>query len=251
MELSPSWAHFNAYPLDHGKTVDIDTGQATVQEIFSAARRMGADIVEVNHPYSDYGYFHSLERSVVHGKETSSAVPGGYDAGFDLVAITPENNTQTLRRVWQMWNEGHRVYLAAGSDVHDVWNEESGSARTYVQVDGDLSIEKFVAALKAGHAFASQGPLVYPEILFGREIPHSAGDELNLAYSVQAVSGLRSVQLIERGSVIKTISFDGIDKPAQVDFPVSPGADTWYSLVIQDMHGKFAYTNPVWVMVTP
>jgi len=30
---------------------------------------------------------------------------------------------------------------------------------------------------------------------------------------------------------------------------VRPEADTWYSLVVEDMNGKFAYTNPVWVIV--
>lgn len=239
-ELSPSWAHFNAYPLDDGKTMDIDTGQATVQEIFSAARRMGAEIVAANHPYSDYGYFESIEKN---------AVPGGYDAGFDLVEITSNDNTKTLTRVWQMWNEGHRVYLSAGSDVHDVWIQESGSARSYVYVDGKLSIEKFVAALKAGHAFASQGPLVYPEILFGSELHRAAGDKLTLRYSVQAVSGLRLVQLIERGSAIEVLALVGESEPVQVDFSVRPDADTWYSLVVEDMNGKFAYTNPVWVIV--
>jgi hypothetical protein len=243
-ELSPSWAHFNAYPLDDGKTVDIDTGQATVQEIFAAARDMGADIIEVNHPYSDYGYFNSLEKEVV---------PGGHDAGFDLVEIERSDlarNTKTLERVWRMWNEGRRIYLAGGSDVHDVWLEESGSARSYVHIDGGLSIEKYVAGLKAGHSYASQGPLVYPDILFGSEVQHSAGDKLALRYSVEAVSGLRSVKLIERGSEIEAITFDGIDKPVPVKFSVSPEANTWYSLEIEDMNGKFAYTNPVWVMVS-
>jgi len=242
-ELSPSWAHFNAYPLDDGKTVDIDTGQATVQEIFAAARDMGADVVEVNHPYSDYGYFNSLEKEVV---------PGGHDAGFDLVEIEPDDqvrNSKTLERVWRMWNEGRRVYLAAGSDAHDVWLQESGSARTYVHIDGELSIDKYVAGLKAGHSYASQGPLVYPDLLFGSEMQHSAGDKLALAYSIEAVSGLRSVKLIERGSEIEAISFDGIDEPVPVEFSVSPGANTWYSLEIEDINGKFAYTNPVWVMV--
>ena len=243
-ELSASWAHFNAYPLDDGKTVDIDTGQATVQEIFAAARRMGADIVEVNHPYSSDGYFESLEQGTV---------PGGLDTGFDLVEIVriayDERNRKTLKRVWQMWNEGHRVYLAGGSDVHDVWVHESGSVRSYVHVDGDLSIEKFVAGLKAGHSFASQGPLVYPDILFGSEIDHAAGDRLALKYSVQAVSGLRSVRLVERGSEIEALSFDGVSQAVPVEFSVSPEADTWYSLVIEDANGKFAYTNPLWVMI--
>jgi hypothetical protein len=204
---------------------------------------MGADIIEANHPYSNYGYFASLEREVV---------PGGYDAGFDLAEIEPDDlarNTKTLERVWQMWNDGRRVYLAAGSDAHDVWLQESGSARTYVHVDGELSVEKYIAGLKAGHSFASQGPLVYPDILFGSEIDHAAGDKLLLAYSIQAVSGLRSVQLVERGSEIEALSFDGVSQAVPVEFSVSPEADTWYSLVIEDANGKFAYTNPVWVMI--
>jgi hypothetical protein len=249
-ELSPSWAHFNAYPLDDGKTMDIDTGQASVQEIFAAARRMGADIIEVNHPYSEYGYFHSLELRTPGGEETSGVVPGGYDSGFDLVEITPEDNTHTIKRVWQLWNDGHKVYLAAGSDVHNVWFEESGSARTYVHIDGELSIEKFVESLKAGHAFASQGPLVYPHIIFGTEVQHKVDTMLALEYRVTAVSGLRSVQLIERGQQIEARTFEATVRPVQVDFSVRPEVDTWYSLVIEDVNGRIAYTNPVWVMVT-
>ncbi|MDH3531813.1 MAG: CehA/McbA family metallohydrolase [Gammaproteobacteria bacterium] len=249
-ELSASWAHFNAYPLDDGHTVDIDTGQATVQEIFATARRMGADIIEVNHPYSEYGYFSSHEKN---------AVPGGYDPGFDLVEIGPivdnkneaTRNRETLERVWRMWNQGQKAYLAAGSDVHDVWNFASARARTYVHVDGDLTIEKFVAGLKAGHSFASQGPLVYPQILFGSDVQQSAGDEFELSYSVQAVSGLRSIRLIERGNEIEALVFDGISNLVPVTFSAHPVADTWYSLVVEDTHGGFAYTNPVWVSVEP
>ncbi|MEJ2140681.1 MAG: CehA/McbA family metallohydrolase [Gammaproteobacteria bacterium] len=248
-ELSPSWGHFNAYPLDDGHDVDVDTGVATVQEIFASARGMGADIIEVNHPYSTYGYFENDEKDTIHGD---------FDAGFDLVEISPatdnkheeSRNLETLRRVWQMWNQGQRVYLAGGSDVHDVWNFESARARTYVHVDGDLTVEKFIANLKAGHAFASQGPLVYPEILFGTEVRHPAGTELVLRYAVEAVSGLRSVQLIERGKRIDTLQIEGTDSSVAAEFKVSPAANSWYSLVIEDGNGRAAYTNPVWVMVT-
>ena len=248
-ELSPSWGHFNAYPLDDGHEVDVDTGVATVQEIFASARRMGADLIEVNHPYSTYGYFENDEKN---------AIPGGFDAGFDLVEITPitdnkheeSPNLKTLQRVWRMWNQGQRAYLAGGSDVHDVWNFESARARTYVHVDGDLTIEKFIANLKAGHAFASQGPLVYPEILFGTEVQHPAGTKLALRYAVEAVSGVRSVKLIERGESIDALQLEGTDNSVAVEFEVSPATNSWYSLVIEDNNGRAAYTNPVWVMVT-
>ncbi|MEL7185252.1 MAG: CehA/McbA family metallohydrolase, partial [Pseudomonadota bacterium] len=122
-ELSPSWGHFNAWPLDEGAEVEIDTGQSTVQEVFVEARRMGADAIAVNHPYSEYGYFNN---------RNSGSVTGGYDDGFDLVEITPEpdssspesQNHRTIADTWALWNQGVRAYLAAGSDAHDVWLQE-------------------------------------------------------------------------------------------------------------------------------
>lgn len=248
-ELSPSWGHFNAYPLDDGVTVNIDTGQVPVQEIFAEARRLGADVIAVNHPYSEYGYFRNSE---------DNAVPGGYDEGFDLVEIAtavqasgqPNKNKETIERTWQLWNEGTRAYLVAGADVHNVWNFRSGLARTYAHIDGDLTTEKFIASLQSGHSYASQGPLVFPEILFGSDISHVAGEAIDLRYLVQAVSGLGSVTLIERGESIDHRALSAEDEPVQVDFSVTPDQDTWYSLVIEDVNGMVAYTNPVWVTVT-
>jgi hypothetical protein len=240
-ELSPSWAHFNAYPLDDGKRVEIDTGKASVHEIFTAAREMGADLIAANHPYSDYGYFNSEQRGTI---------PGGYDKGFDLAEIAPGDparNRKTVQRVWQLWNSGQRVYLVAGSDAHDVWQEESGSARTYAFIDGDLTVGSFMAALKAGHSYATLGPLVYPEQLFGTELAHTIGDPLDLSYSIQAVSGLHVVQLVERGRIIATLKFDGERELVQAQFQVNPTTDTWFSLIVEDKQGKFAYTNPLWV----
>jgi hypothetical protein len=245
-ELSPSFGHFNAYPVDDEESVAIDTGKASVQEIFAEARRMGAEVIAVNHPYSESGgYFESLEKD---------AAPGGFDDGFDLIEIViPEYNERsrrTVQRAWALWSEGQRKYLTAGSDAHDVWTDVSGAARTYVHVDGDLTIDKFVAGLRAGHSYASQGPLVFPEILFGTDISRAAGASLDLRYKVQAVSGLKSVKLIERGNVIGDQEMVGEADPLQVDFAVNPVEDTWYSLVVEDINGKFAYTNPVWVSLT-
>jgi len=248
-ELSPSWGHFNAYPVDDNKTVEIDTGQAQVREIFAEARRLGALVIAVNHPYTEYGYFTSLEKGVV---------PGGFDAGFDLIEISPVlqssgqpfPNKETFERAWQIWNEGTRKYLVAGSDVHDVWNFRSARARTYAHIEGDLTSENFIAALQSGHSYASQGPLVFPEILFGSDVALAMGETLDLKFSVQAVTGLKSVKLIERGHEIGTQDMAGEGDPVEVKFTVSPETDTWYSLFVEDIDGKIAYTNPVWISIT-
>jgi len=248
-ELSPSWAHFNAYPLDKGKDIEIDVGASTVQQIFAEARRLGADIVHVNHPYSEYGYFRSLELEVEHDGKIDSAVPGGLDESFDVIEITSGDNSLTLERTWQLWNSGKRAYLAGGSDVHDVWNEESGTSRTYAYIEGDLNVASFVTALKRGRAFASQGPLVFPEILFGQELSHPSATDLVLAYEVQAVTGLRSIRVIEKGIEVKRREFDNETTVKQVSFTVQPATDTWYSVIVEDADGRQAFSNPIWVQV--
>jgi hypothetical protein len=58
------------------------------------------------------------------------------------------------------------------------------------------------------------------------------------------------VQLIERGNAIDEQEMAGEAGPVQVEFTVKPESDTWYSLVVEDIDGKIAYTNPVWVSLT-
>ena len=100
-----------------------------------------------------------------------------------------------------------------------------------------------------GNAYASQGPLVYPEILFGSEVLQPAGEAMTLKYTLQSVAGLQSVKLIERGVEIDSRAFDSVRAEVPVEFTVRPKKNTWYSLVIEDVNSKVAYTNPVWVTV--
>ncbi len=251
-ELSPSWAHFNAFPIDDDKVVEIDTGQATVQEVFAEARRMGADLIEANHPYSRYGYFESLEQEVHRDGVLTSAVPGGLDLNFELAEIVPgdlEANTKTIERVWRFWNDGHRIYLAAGSDVHDVWLSESGSARTFVFAEDPSDTRAVVNSLKNGHAFATSGPMIYPDMVFGSKVRVAAGETLALRYTAQSVSGIQSIGLVERARHIDSRTYDSPRLEERAEFIVQPVADTWYSVIVTDAADKVAYSNPVWVTV--
>jgi predicted metal-dependent phosphoesterase TrpH len=242
-ELSPSWAHFNAYPLQPGRPVSFDPEQATVQEIFGEARRLGAEVVQVNHPWLTYGYFHTAD---------AGQVPGGYSDAFDLIEITADDlqaNWPTIHRAWELWNAGQRAYFSAGSDAHDVWTEASGTARMYVRVDGALSVDRFVAALKRGNAYATTGPLVFPEILFGDDLRHPADAPLDLGYRFRSVNGVVAVRLIEGGREVATRQFDSPQEEAELRFQAWPEANTWYGILAEDAAGKFLVSNPVWVTI--
>jgi hypothetical protein len=242
IELSPSWGHFNAYPLDPGAQLAVDTSTANIGQILSEARREGASVVQVNHPFIPFGYFASLQANVA---------PGGFNPAFDLIEINssvPEDDQKVLERVWAYWNAGSHYYLSAGSDTHDVWNEESGRVRAYVHVDGPLSVQSYVAALKFGHAYMTYGPLIFPAVMFGTRIAPAPEVSFTLGFDLASVAGLKQVQLVRQGTVQTVKTLPGAPRETHVDFALLAHGPAWYALVVEDQRGRKAYTDPIWVV---
>ena len=243
IELSPSWGHFNAYPIRPGAHLAIDTGTATVDAVIAEARREGAAVVQVNHPYIPFGYFTSLGRGVA---------PGGFSPAFDLVEINaqaPQDDDKVLAKLWEFWNQGRHYYLSAGSDTHDVWNEESGRVRVFAHVAGRLTPESFVSALKDGHAYVSHGPLVFPLQPPGAIIVRAAAP-VTLSFDLASVAGLSKAELIGGGKVLEERSFSAAPLQAHVEFvrEAASAGPRWYALVVEDSQGRRAYTDPYWVV---
>ncbi len=239
IELSPSWGHFNAYPIKLGAAMNLEMNKATVQDVFAEAHRMGAEFIEVNHPYNPgEGYFASLDRGVA---------SGGFDPDFDFLEINgaeSDKDEKTLAAAWKFWGDGKRYYLAAGSDTHDVWNSHSGAARVYVHVDGPLTAAKFLEGLKRGHAFVSHGPLVFADPLFG-ETAILKGGRAALTFRLQAVAGLKRATVICQGQPAKAVDYRNGETTAKLEFMATePGS---CALTAEDALGKTAYTNPIWV----
>ena len=244
MEISPSWGHFNAWPLQpQGQQLAIDTSTATVDQVFDEARRQGAIVVQANHPFIPYGYFASLAAGVV---------PGGFNPAFDLAEINadePGDDVKVLRALWDFWNSGQRYYLTAGTDVHDVWNHRSGDVRLYARVDGVPTPNAFAVAVKAGHAYVSYGPLIEPSVLFGSELKLKAGAGFTLAFAFKSVPGLKQATLIGAGNTVATRTFADGPRETSVEFPLTATGRTWYSIEVEDVAGHKAFSNPIWIDV--
>ena len=243
LEFSPSWGHFNAYPLRLGQKLAIDTSTATIDELLTEARRQGAIVVQVNHPFIPYGYFASLDAGVA---------PGGFNPQFDLVEINsavPEDDEKVLHALWGFWNAGHHYYLSAGTDTHDVWNEISGHVRSFAHIDGKVTAQAFTQALKAGHGYVSYGPLIFPSLMFGEELKVKPDEPFVLGFDFKSVDGLKKVELIGAGAVLKTESFADAPHGVHSDFPLTTKRASWYALVVEDRLGRKAYSNPIWIDV--
>src|SRR4029434_1302553 len=81
--------------------------------------------------------------------------------------------------VWyRLLNCGFRIPAAAGTDAMTNFASLRGPVgmnRVYVKLDGPLSRERFLAGIKAGRTFATNGPLVELTI-----DGHGVGDEIRL-----------------------------------------------------------------------
>jgi hypothetical protein len=241
IELSPSWGHFNAWPLHLGEKLAIDTSTATVDQILAEGRRLGALVMQVNHPFIPYGYFASLAAGVA---------PGGFNPHFDLIEINatvPEDDVKVLHALWAFWNAGDRYYLSGGTDVHDVWNYESGSVRAFAHLDSAPTPRAFAEALKAGHGYVSHGPLIFPAVMFGTDLKVRPGEPFTLGFDLASVTGVSRVDLISNAAVVARRAFADAPHETHVDFPLTTQRHTWYALVVEDAKGRKAYTDPIWV----
>ena len=140
----------------------------------------------------------------------------------------------------RLCNLGRRLTAIATDDAHFNHGERDAFGG-FVEVKAEsLDPEALLAALKAGHFYASQGPRLH-DVRVGR-------DEIVVETSpVDAVALLTGTSraLHVAGSHITRAVFDlaGAAKKAWTE----TGPDAWFRVVAIDAAGRRAWTNPIWL----
>lgn len=240
MEISPSWGHFNPFPLKIGAQLSVDPGVDDIHSIIKDARKMGAIAVASNHPFIPYGYMSSLEKKTA---------PGGFNASIDLIEINSEvKYEKAIQKARELWSEGLPYYYTAGSDTHDVWNETSGHNRMFVYTGSKPNADSFAQAMKNGRAYVSFGPVIYPNnVMFGDTLKLTESQPQQVSFDLLSVNGLKSVQLIGKDGVLQEKVLSGEQKTVNFDVPHQTG---WMALVVEDSQENKAYSNPIWLAAT-
>nr|WP_297461603.1 CehA/McbA family metallohydrolase [uncultured Halomonas sp.] len=239
IEMSASWGHMNPFPITLGAELQIDPGTASVQEVIDEAHRLNAEVVPLNHPFNAYGYL----RNLADGK-----VPGGFDPRFDLLELNAEvDNAETIEQAHALWDDGTRIYFTAGTDTHDAWNQLTGRIRMMARVPGELTPRAFARAIEDGHAYATQGPLLYPQnAKFGDTLRLVGNAEGHWRIEVVAVDGLAEARLIgSGGEVLETRELSG--QRAELEFVIPADSEGWVALEVEDADGDVAWSNPLWL----
>jgi hypothetical protein len=179
---------------------------------------------------------------------------------YDIGALYSDEMAST-EMYYRLLNAGFRIPATGGTDnFSDVWRDPPpGADRTFVRVDGPLSLESWMDGIRAGRTFASTGPILLLDV-DGRE----PGDEITLGSGAPATLPVRvelrsitpvdSVEIIVNGRVAAAMAPDDPGRAVfEADVPIPEGG--WIaarargpsSRYVTDSYA-FAQTTPVWVV---
>lgn len=125
---------------------------------------------------------------------------------------------------------GRRLSAIAVDDAHFSTRPDGFGGWVHVKASS-LEPDALLAALKAGHFYASQGPELHDVRI--------EGDEIHVSCSPAAV-------IFASGKGSASRSLRGRDL-TEATFPLEPFADSYVRITVVDEAGKRAWTNPIWL----
>ncbi len=208
-------------PLDFKPPTKTETGA----QLAARAREAGA-FIGVAHP--------SWSRLTI---EDGRAIDSAHAVEIYNHGCAIEND---LGEGWylmdQLLNEGKRLSAFATDDAHFKSPDYFGG---WTQVKAEsLDPDALLAALKAGHNYSSQGPLIHDIAIEGKEISISCSP----VDTITVVCG-NSRTCVRTGKAITSAEFD----LSRLEHGwLLTKQSNWYRVICIDHAGKRAWSNPIW-----
>ena len=232
-----------------------------------AADRLNVDYLETArarggtvgfmHPFS--GFVDSPE--VVGGSEIPVDAALGAADFYDVICFWYDE-LRNAEVYYRLLNAGFRLAATGGTDnFSDVWRDPGpGASRTYAHLDGALSVDAWLAAIRARRTFATNGPLLFLTVedrLPGGEIqvPEGHVGEHGVVVEVASNSPLDRVEILVNGEVAEIHDAGGRGERFRVESRVALEGSGWIaaralgpsSPLVPDSYA-FAQTSPVWIV---
>ena len=190
--------------------------------------------------------------------------------------LGPESNDKVINMLYELWNDGYRIYGIGGSDAHilptetyDNSNERSiiGDPGTFVYCD-KLTPNNIIDSVKHGHVYVSRGIILDINIevissetqksyLPGDEIEIYDCAEIKYSINIKLENLINEFGMINKADMPLKLYFvkNGvkiekiISKEGKIDFYDKWNRDEfkYLSVEIRDMEDKFkCYVNPIY-----
>jgi hypothetical protein len=141
---------------------------------------------------------------------------------------------------------GYKVTATAGSDLP--WGSSIGEVRTYAYTGRTFSAEAWFDAVKSGHTFVTNGPML--TLTVGKLIP---GDEMKFigsrrlqvkarAWAPPQIGAPTLLEILVNGKVVRSGT-------TELNFPLLVEKGEWIAARVTSENGAMAHTSPIYFFV--
>ena len=233
-----------------------------------AADRLNADHLDAARAQgATGGFMHPFSGSVetpesVGTQEIPVDVALGAGDFYDVICFWYDE-LANAEMYYRILNAGFRVAATGGTDnFSDVWRDPGpGASRTYAHLDGALSVDAWLTAIRERRTFATNGPLLFLAVdgrLPGSEIEvddGGAATAYDVVVDVATNSPLDRVDILVNGEIAATHDVRERGESFRLESAVELDGSGWIaaralgpaSPLVADSYA-FAQTSPVWVV---
>lgn len=227
--------HINVLNTDTAYGYAFESKEDVIAMIEEA--KSDTTFVQINHP----------ARLDVMGFDYLEELPDfGFD-GYELwngKAESPMSGTNlAAKNKWfEYLSAGYYIPATAGSDNHGYETQHSKNPRTYVRMES-VTTEAFLAALKSGHSFLSNGPVVLADIngtSYGDAVAPGA---YTLRTEVLYNAAVGTVRVIVNGEVFSKSESGENSCTSETELTLKAG--DYVVIETESPDGGYAITNPI------
>jgi Tol biopolymer transport system component len=261
------WGHLGLLNLTHNF---ILPGYAAYPNTAAASLYpANANVADMAHEQGALvGYVHPFDSvpNPVKDASLTAELPADVALGkVDYIEVLGFSDHKSTAEVWyKLLNCGFRLPTAAGTDFMGNYASLRGPVglnRVYAELKpGPLKIEPWLAAIKAGRTFATNGPLL--RFLLGRqaiggEVRLEKKQEVRFSAEMNSMVPVDHLQIVCNEKVARELAMDSTHSSAHVDGSITLDTSGWCVLrafsdkaeyPILDLY-PYATTSPVYVSV--
>jgi Tol biopolymer transport system component len=184
---------------------------------------------------------------------------------LDYYEVVGFADPRTSAEVWyRLLNCGFRVPAGAGTDAMTNYASLRGPVgmnRAYAKIAGPPDEGRFLAAVKGGKTFATNGPLLAFTLAGqepGIELVHPKGrHRLEAKVRLRSLVSVDHLEIVGNGKVVAEVPLSGNRTSADATVPLTVAASGWYTLRAWSETSRhpvldgypFATTSPIYVTV--
>jgi TolB protein len=261
------WGHLGLLNLTHNF---ILPGYAAYPNTAAASLYpANANVADMAHEQGALvGYVHPFDSFPDPLKDASltAELPADVALGkVDYIEVLGFSDHKSTAEVWyKLLNCGFRLPTAAGTDFMGDYASLRGPVglnRVYAEVpSGPLKIEPWLAAIKAGRTFATNGPLLRFTLggqSIGGEVRLSKKQDVPFSVELSSIVPIDHLQIVCNGKVASELAMNGERNQARAEGAIPLDTSGWCVLrafsdkaeyPILDLY-PYATTSPVYVSV--